>query len=299
LTLNPSGQIAKSQDAKRQEDIQEVKAALDVYYQDHNCYPREDTIPFGREWRDGNTVYMKKVPQDPECKNGQGTCYKYRTDTTSSCPQWNVVFASLSQASSLANTCPLSTLSNCAPAGYTQGKWACTLSGAVNCSNLASAATIVGGIETVSPTMTPTPVPSATPTPTPSPTPTPTPPDGSVTYQIGSPRTANPYIYQAEVMPLYPSNSLPNKGIGSAQSIQVWMSDSVGSITSVKVVLISDTKSREFTLTRVSGTNTDGSWGGQSQPWQIDDTYNTQYAYKITATDDKGNSYSTTITVKN
>ena len=97
LSLNPFGQINKSQDSQRISDLQGVKTAIDLYYNDNKCYPQQ--IPFGNEWRVNDTVYMKKVPQDPKCANGSGTCYKYRTDSTSACPQWNVVFAQLSKNS--------------------------------------------------------------------------------------------------------------------------------------------------------------------------------------------------------
>ena len=146
LSLNPISQIEKGQDAQRVSDLQAVKTALDLYYNDNKCYPTE--IPFGNEWR-VNTVYMKEVPQDPKCTDdNQSICYRYRTDTTSSCPQWNVVFAQLSKDSQLTDTCPLSSLSSCAPQGYTDSAWACTMSGAVDCDTLL-ATSLIGGAETV------------------------------------------------------------------------------------------------------------------------------------------------------
>ncbi len=279
LTLNPVGQINKSQDAQRLSDINAVKTAVDLYYSDHKCYPSQ--IPFGNEWRVNSTVYMKKVPQDPKCNGGNGTCYKYRTDSASTCPQWNVVFAQVSKSSSLTNICPLSTLSDCMPTSDSNATWACTLSGAVNCSALASAASISGGVETINPTATPTPLPSSTPTPTP------TPPAGSVTYSFGNPAGTNPDIYQATVMPLYQT-------IGNAQSIQVLADDTAGNITTIKAVLYSDGDAREFTLSRTGGTATNGTWTGT---WQVTDTYNKTYGYDITGTDDKGNTHTSTIRV--
>lgn len=164
LSLNPIAQINKSQDSQKMADIQAVKTALDLYYNDTKCYPKAaDGVAFGGEWRVNNTVYMKKVPQDPNCKSdGSGMCYRYRTvtdptDPTINCPQWNVVFAQLSKASTLTSTCALSSLSNCAPSDYPAGKFACTMSGGVNCDSLSSSSIGGGSVETILPTPTPNP----------------------------------------------------------------------------------------------------------------------------------------------
>lgn len=274
LTLNPFAQINKGQDTQRLADLQAVKTAVDLYYSDNKCYPTQ--LPFGQEWRVNSTVYMKKVPQDPKCNGGSGTCYKYRTDPNpaNTCPQWNVVFAQVSKASALTNVCPLSSLSDCTPTGYTSGVWACTLSGAVNCSALKFAASINGGIESISPTPTPTPLPFATPTPTP------TPPAGTLVIPLGNSTNANPDIYQLTVMPFYQT-------VGQGQAVQVLADDSVGNIISIKIVLVSDGDEREFTLSRTGGTAASGTWSGA---WQVTDTY-TRYGYRITGLDDKGNTY--------
>lgn len=278
LTLNPLGQLNKGQDAQRISDLNQVKNAIDLYYNDKKCYPQQ--IPFGNEWRVNNTVYMKKVPQDPKCNGGSGTCYKYRTDSSAFCPQWNVVFAPVSKSSSLTNLCPLSSLSNCTPTGYSNATWACTLSGAVNCDALAAASSIGGGgIETINPTATPTPLPSSTPTPTP------TPPAGSVTYDFGNPASTNPDIYEATIMPFY-------QPIGSVQSIRVLADDTVGNITSIKAILYSDGDAREFTLSRTGGTAQSGTWTGT---WQVTDTYNRTYGYDLIGTDSLGNKSTSSI----
>ena len=276
LTLNPIAQINKGQDTQRLADLQAIKTAVDLYYSDTKCYPAQ--LPFGQEWKVNDTTYMKKVPQDPKCNGGTGECYKYRTESTASCPQWNVIFSQVSKSSALTNVCPLSSLSDCTPSGYTSGVWACTLSGAVNCSALASASSIAGGVESISPTPTPTPLPSATPTPTP------TPPVGSVTYNLGNHAGVNPDIYQVTVMPLYQT-------IGLAQSIQVLADDTVGNITSMKAILYSDGDAREFTLSRTGGTAQSGTWTGT---WQVTDTY-THYGYDIVGTDDQGNTQTSSI----
>lgn len=278
FTINPQAQINKAQDAARTSDLQQVKSALEIYYHDNNCYPTQSKgIPFGKTWESADgAIYMKKVPQDPKCTGTTGTnCYRYRTDG-SSCPQWNVTFAQLTKNSSITNACPLSSLSNCTPSDFSGGTWACAMSGAVDCNGLALA-TLAGGVETTQPTATPTLGPTAIPTPIPDP------PAGSVTYNNLSNIALNPYVTSATIMPFTPL-------IGKTQSISVDIVDSVGDVTSVKVIMVTDNKVREFTLQRVAGTfpNTT-TWGGQRFPWDVDDTYCTRYAYDIIVTDDKGN----------
>lgn len=288
LTLNPAKQINKSRDAQRQSDLNQIRIASDAYYNDTRCYPTE--LPFGQEWSVGGTVYMKEVPQDATCNTQGGSCYKYKTDTSTTCPQWNVVFAKLSSDSKLTNACPLSSLSNCTPEGYSAGTWACSLSGSVDCTNLSSSSLLGGDIisvPTASPSVTISSVPTETPTE--APTPTPTFPPGSVTYAIGNPANTNPDIYEATMMPLWQT-------IGNVQQIQVKIDDSVGTISSnVTLILYSDHDARQFTLTRTSGTATSGIWTGT---WQVTDTYNTQFGIDITATDSLNNTLTKRLTFK-
>lgn len=284
LTLNPIQQINKSRDAQRQADLAQIRIASDAYYNDTNCYPTE--MPFGHEWSVGETVYMKEVPQDPTCNGGTGSCYRYRTEVETTCPQWNVVFAQLSEDADAPNACPLTSLSNCTPQGYEEGKWACALSGSVNCSSLAAAATLTGGEETIQPTAAPSPIPTPTGLPEPSPTPL---PDGSVTYAIGNPANTNPDIYELTVIPLWQT-------IGNAQQVVVKIDDTAGNISSnVQLILYSDNEARQFTLTRTAGTAISGTWTGT---WQVTDTYNNQYGFDITAQDSAGNTQTKRITVR-
>jgi len=284
LTLNPVKQLNRSRDAQRMSDLAQIRIASDAYYNDTHCYPTE--IPFGQEWSVGRTVYMKEVPQDPTCKGGEGTCYRYRTESDTTCPQWNVVFAQLSEDANIANACPLSSLSNCAPPGYEEGKWACVLSGSVNCSALASAATLLGGEETIEPETPPTPTPTLPPDSSPNPSPL---PEGSVTYAIGNPANTNPDIYEVTMIPLWQT-------VGKAQQIQVKIDDTVASISAnVALTLYSDREARDFVLTRTEGTPNAGTWTGT---WQVTDTYNTQYGIDITAQDSAGNNQTKRLTFR-
>lgn len=129
--INPQHQIDKVDDARRKQDIQEIKTGLDTYYNDHNCYPL--TLPFGSEWIENSTVYMREVPQDVVC-SGNSHCYVYKYE--GACPQWSVVFTKLSKAPS-APQCSLTKLSQaCVPADY-DSTWACVVTGNVDTSGCA------------------------------------------------------------------------------------------------------------------------------------------------------------------
>lgn len=54
---------ARGRDAQRKSDLKQIAGALELYYSDYNKYP--DTIPWGAEFTDGKTIYMKQVPEDP------------------------------------------------------------------------------------------------------------------------------------------------------------------------------------------------------------------------------------------
>ncbi len=46
LIFNPAAQIAKTNDLRRKHDLAEIKKALEDWYNDHGCYPRDDQICF-------------------------------------------------------------------------------------------------------------------------------------------------------------------------------------------------------------------------------------------------------------
>ncbi|MCD6226090.1 prepilin-type N-terminal cleavage/methylation domain-containing protein [bacterium] len=56
----------RGRDARRKQDLEAIKNALRLYYNDHQQYPSPEDFSFGSEWKDerGN-YYMRKVPQDP------------------------------------------------------------------------------------------------------------------------------------------------------------------------------------------------------------------------------------------
>ena len=276
LTLNPFRQIQKGQDSKRQSDLQQVKNALESYYQDNNCYP--ETLTFGQEWSSSTTVYMKEVPQDPTCNQFNGYCYQYITDTTTgdNCPQWNVVFAKLSQKPPQTTICPLSSVADaCVPDGYDE-TWACVLSGAVNCQLVGvSGFDYLGGGGG-----------GAEPTPTSGIEPTPTLSPGAVTYTLGGGSQYNPYMKTMTISPLWPDPP------GIAQTFILAAEDATSDIVSAKIHLYSDNLSQILTLSHSGGTLTNGTWSGTISA----DTYNNKFTMAIVSVDANGNDRCTVLT---
>jgi len=167
VMFNPAAQFAKTQNAQRQHDLDEIRTAVETYYDDMGCYP--STINFGQEFSVGNKIYMTKIPEDPKCTSSGLNCYVYQTDSNSTCPQWNVLYTQLVAPLPPSVTCPLTHISNnCVPTNYqTIGVNYCVVSGNVDCGIISSVA-----ITPVPPSINP--VELNTPTPNiPSPTPTP------------------------------------------------------------------------------------------------------------------------------
>lgn len=144
FTFNPVAQINKSKDLQREHDLEQVKAALDTYYNDKGCYPT--SLNFGSAWASGQNIYMTKVPQDPDYISGSTTnlSYIYQTDGTS-CPQWNVLYSGLKGAISSSTTCPLSQRTSCVPQGFNTYYNFCLSSGTVDCSVISSSSLSSGG----------------------------------------------------------------------------------------------------------------------------------------------------------
>lgn len=288
ITLNPQAQINKALDSQKQEELKAIRSELDIYYHDTNCYPRDGQLPFGNEWKstDGKTVYMKKVPQDPKCNNGVGTCYQYVTDTSvegSSCPQWNVVFAKLSKAP-LESACPLASLSSCTPQGY-DSSWGCVISGSAKCPSLLS-------YQLITPTPGQQPTQEVVPT---LPVAVPTLPQdvvgsvaGAQSFTIAQPEGSNPVFRQGSIAPLLGK-------VGTVQSFSVVADDSIADISSVSVTIKTDTKTVTYPLTRTDGVANNGTW---SKNWTLTDTTNTFFTITLNGEDSSGKKSSVTVTIK-
>lgn len=281
IAINPAGQINKVQDAKRMSDIQQIKSALDLYYNDTRCYPQQ--VNFGNEWKsaDNKSVYMKKVPQDPEC-SVSGNCYKYRTESNV-CPQWYVVFAQVEKSQGANNICPLSSLSNCTPKGYSDATWACATAGNVDCTSLSLSASIAGGDTGITPTTMPG-LPSSTPTPTISATAV----AGAKSFYIAQPEGSNPVFRQGSMAPLLGE-------VGTAQNFSVVVDDSIADIQSVTATLKTDTKSVTYPLLMTGGVANNGTW---SKTWTFTDTTNRFFTITLNAEDGAGNKSNVVITIK-
>jgi prepilin-type N-terminal cleavage/methylation domain-containing protein len=167
LLFDPIAQLNKAKDAQRKHDLAQIRNAVDAYFNDTGCYPQ--SVPFGGSWQVGSTTYMQKVPQDPDCGKG-GYCYIYQTDINSTCPQWNVLYAHLTQkmtAAQLLDSCPLKTVCDYLNVKYNY----CFLSGPVDCTYIKGSPFPTPGWSspTPAPGLTSTPTPTSTPTSTPTP----------------------------------------------------------------------------------------------------------------------------------
>jgi len=102
---------------------------------------------------------------------------------------------------------------------------------------------------------------------------------GAHTYSVTT--KSVPTIYQIVVDPL-------NVNYSASQTVTASIRDTNGNpITSVSGSAITDTKSVNFTLTRISGTETDGVWQGT---WVLQDSICQNYQVKISATSQSGTS---------
>ncbi len=135
--INPFAQIQKSNDAQTKQNLEQLRSALDTYYNDHSCYPT--SVPFGSAFTSGSTVYMEHVAQATDCNTSTGAnCYVYQTDG-SNCPSWFVLYAHIASYSagfgSVDFSCPLEQMSKCLPSNYAAlGYNFCLDEGNVNCS---------------------------------------------------------------------------------------------------------------------------------------------------------------------
>ncbi len=137
FTFNPLGQINKGKDLQRQHDLEQVKAALDSYYNDTGCYPT--SLSFGSSWAVNQATYSTKLPQDIDylANSSKYFPYIYQTDG-SACPQWNVLYAGLRGPIGTALTCPLAKRASCVPQNFNVYYNFCLSSGSVNCTYVSS-----------------------------------------------------------------------------------------------------------------------------------------------------------------
>jgi len=71
ILSNVSGIRERARDVARKSDLDQIKKALRIYYNDFNEYPAG--IPeAGLEFSNGSMVYLKRVPGDPRSKDPYG-----------------------------------------------------------------------------------------------------------------------------------------------------------------------------------------------------------------------------------
>lgn len=115
------------------------------------------------------------------------------------------------------------------------------------------------------------PTPTLTPTPIPTPKPIPT---GKKTFSVMSGKKTGPQFRTGAIDPYDPKK-------GSLQTISVSLV-SIKPLTTVKLTMQTDTKSKEVVMSLTSGTATEGTWSGT---WTVDDTYLYTYNATIAASD--------------
>ncbi len=72
---------AKSRDVERKSELHEVSKAIRLYYKDYGKLPSESLINslWGKEWKDGDYVYMKMIPKEDYLKDKE-YCYQVSED---------------------------------------------------------------------------------------------------------------------------------------------------------------------------------------------------------------------------
>lgn len=107
VILNPIEQIQKGRDTQRKADLEQIKTALDTYYQDNGKYPPQVnykitpgsiSIEWGEPWQ----PYMAKLPKDP---SGSQAYLYYTVSDESSSPQRYWLYAELERGSKDPQAC--------------------------------------------------------------------------------------------------------------------------------------------------------------------------------------------------
>ncbi len=94
MTINPTAQIGKANDAERKKDLQRIKVAFEEYYNDKGCYPTNDDVVASLMNRNNCnssifSPWLNTWPCDPH-----GDPYMIAVERDS-CPGWYKVMAKL------------------------------------------------------------------------------------------------------------------------------------------------------------------------------------------------------------
>jgi len=65
VLVNFNAARERTRDVQRKSDLDQVKKALRMYYNDNNFYPAANLVAWGSSFQSGTMVYMKILPHDP------------------------------------------------------------------------------------------------------------------------------------------------------------------------------------------------------------------------------------------
>lgn len=88
-TIEIPNQLMKVRDAVRKQNLDTTKKAIEEYYQDTNCYPK-DIPTCTNKLANGDLVILDKIPCDPKSK----LSYTYVAEI-SDCPKWYHLYSNL------------------------------------------------------------------------------------------------------------------------------------------------------------------------------------------------------------
>lgn len=74
--------VKQSRDARRKTDIEQIRAAIELYRNFNGAYPTPGMVFGTDEIVDGATTYMSKVPNDPMSASPSANRYYYYTSPT-------------------------------------------------------------------------------------------------------------------------------------------------------------------------------------------------------------------------
>lgn len=78
LMSNFVGVRQRGRDAERKSDLRQIQSALEMYRADQGYYPdTSDLSTCGGQFVFGSTVYMQKIPCDPQSSSGNSVPYVY------------------------------------------------------------------------------------------------------------------------------------------------------------------------------------------------------------------------------
>lgn len=72
VLVNFNAARERTRDVQRKSDVDQVKKALRLYYNDNNLYPAAGLLVWGSSFQAGTMIYMKILPHDPSYQAADG-----------------------------------------------------------------------------------------------------------------------------------------------------------------------------------------------------------------------------------